>query len=80
MRCMEMPRSYPRTALICIVSGFPRGVVRVNGKPHGVQSFVGFPATEPLVTSRSLWHRGQTGIAALPRRHGPHCPEEYNRA
>jgi hypothetical protein len=81
MRCMERPRSYHRTALICSVSGFPRGVVRVNGKPHGVQSCVGFPATEPLLTSRSLWPWGHPGIAALPRRHRPHGPEEaYNRA
>jgi hypothetical protein len=81
MRCMEMPLRYHRTALIFIVSGFPRGVVRVNRKPHGLQSFLGFPATEPLLTSRSLWHWGHTCIAALPRRHWPHCPEEeHNRA
>ena len=36
--------------------------------------------TEPLLTSRSLWHWGHACIATLPRRHEPHCPGgEYSR-
>ena len=39
------------------------------------QLFLGLPATEPFLTSRSLWHRGQTCIAILPLRHWYLCPE-----
>jgi hypothetical protein len=34
----------------------------------------GFPGDRAVGDEPITWHWGQTGIAALPRRHGPHGP------
>jgi hypothetical protein len=75
MRCIDTPRRDHRTALIFIVRGVPRGVVRAHWYPHSLHGFLGLSAVGPWLTSRSLWHRGQTCIAILSLRHGHRCPE-----